>query len=264
MKKWNVASVRASKGVRKLGCCTAYDACFARLADEAGVPIVLVGDSQGMNCLGYETTLPVNMSDTLAAVAAVARGAKEALVVGDMPFGSYQVNPTEGAMNAIRIMKETGCDCLKLEGGEEIIDTVKKILDVGIPIMGHLGLRPQSINKYGTFAVRAQDKDEADKLINDAHLLEEAGCCALVIEKVPAELATKVASELSIPVIGIGAGHGVDGQVLVLQDMLGMDRGFSPKFLRRYADLSNIINDAVGQYIVDVKNVTFPNDQEEY
>ena len=179
-----------------------------------------------MAIAGNTTTLPITLDQMIYHATAVTRATKRALVVCDMPFGSYQVNPTEGAMNAIRIMKETGCDCLKLEGGEEIIDTVKRILDVGIPIMGHLGLRPQSINKYGTFAVRAQDEDEANKLIRDAHLLEDAGCCAIVIEKVPAKLATQVAGELSIPVIGIGAGHGVDGQVLVLQDMLGMDRGF--------------------------------------
>lgn len=249
---------------KKIAMLTSYDYTMAKLVDEAGVDVILVGDSASNVIAGNTTTLPITLDQMIYHATAVTRATKRALVVCDMPFGSYQVNPTEGAMNAIRIMKETGCDCLKLEGGEEIIDTVKRILDVGIPIMGHLGLRPQSINKYGTFAVRAQDEDEANKLIRDAHLLEDAGCCAIVIEKVPAKLATQVASELSIPVIGIGAGHGVDGQVLVLQDMLGMDRGFSPKFLRRYADLSNIINDAVGQYIVDVKNVTFPNDSEEY
>ena len=248
----------------KISMLTSYDFTTAGIVDAAGIDGILIGDSASNVMAGNHTTLPMTVDQMIYHARSVVRAVKRALVVCDMPFGSYQVNPTEGAMNAIRIMKETGCDCLKLEGGEEIIDTVKRILDVGIPIMGHLGLRPQSINKYGTFAVRAQDEDEANKLIRDAHLLEDAGCCAIVIEKVPAKLATQVAGELSIPVIGIGAGHGVDGQVLVLQDMLGMDRGFSPKFLRRYADLSNIINDAVGQYVTDVKNVTFPNDSEEY
>lgn len=237
---------------------------MAKLVDEAGVDAILIGDSASNVMLGNTTTLPITIDQMIYHAKAVVKATSRALVVCDMPFGSYQVNATEGVTNAIRIMKETGCDCVKLEGGEEIIDTVKKILDAGIPIMGHLGLRPQSINKYGTFAVRAKDDAEAEKLIHDAHLLEDAGCCAIVIEKVPAALAAKVASELSIPIIGIGAGHGVDGQVLVLQDMLGMDRGFHPKFLRRYADLSNIITDAVGQYVSDVKAVTFPNDQEEY
>ena len=192
------------------------------------------------------------------------RGVKRALVVCDMPFGSYQVNCTEGVKNAIRIMKETGCDCLKLEGGVEILDTVKRILDAGIPVMGHLGLTPQSINKFGTYSVRAREQAEADKLKEDARLLEEVGCCAIVLEKIPAQLASEVASQTRIPMIGIGAGHDVDGQVLVVADMLGMDQSFSPKFLRRYADLSTIIQDAVGQYVADVKSVSFPNDSEQY
>lgn len=249
---------------KKIAMLTSYDYTMAKLVDEAGVDAILIGDSASNVMLGNTTTLPITIDQMIYHAKAVVKATSRALVVCDMPFGSYQVNATEGVTNAIRIMKETGCDCVKLEGGEEIIDTVKKILDAGIPIMGHLGLRPQSINKYGTFAVRAKDDAEAEKLIHDAHLLEDAGCCAIVIEKVPAALAAKVASELSIPIIGIGAGHGVDGQVLVLQDMLGMDRGFHPKFLRRYADLSNIITDAVGQYVSDVKAVTFPNDQEEY
>ena len=197
---------------KKIAMLTSYDYTMAKLVDEAGVDVILVGDSASNVIAGNTTTLPITLDQMIYHATAVTRATKRALVVCDMPFGSYQVNPTEGAMNAIRIMKETGCDCLKLEGGEEIIDTVKRILDVGIPIMGHLGLRPQSINKYGTFAVRAQDEDEANKLIRDAHLLEDAGCCAIVIEKVPAKLATQVAGELSIPVIGIGAGHGVDGR----------------------------------------------------
>lgn len=249
---------------KKIAMLTAYDYTMAKLVDAAGVDAILIGDSASNVMAGNTTTLPITVDQMIYHARAVTRAVKRALVVCDMPFGSYQVNATEGVSNAIRIMKETGCDCVKLEGGEEILDVVKKILDAGIPIMGHLGLRPQSINKYGTFAVRAKDDAEAQKLIRDAHLLEEAGCCAVVLEKIPANLAKQVADELSIPIIGIGAGHGVDGQVLVLQDMLGMDHGFSPKFLRRYADLSTVITDAVGQYVSDVKNVSFPSDTEQY
>ena len=194
----------------------------------------------------------------------VVRAVNRALVVCDMPFGSYQVNCSEGVTNAIRIMKESGCDALKLEGGVEIIDTVKKILDAGIPIMGHLGLTPQSINKFGTYTVRAKEEREAEKLISDAHALEEAGCFAIVLEKIPANLAAQVASELTIPIIGIGAGGGVDGQVLVVSDMLGMTKGFSPRFLRRYADLNTVMTDAIGHYVSDVKSGDFPNDKEQY
>ncbi|MBD9112594.1 3-methyl-2-oxobutanoate hydroxymethyltransferase, partial [Bacteroides nordii] len=186
------------------------------------------------------------------------------MVVVDMPFGSYQGNSKEGLASAIRIMKESHADALKLEGGEEIIETVKRILCAGIPIMGHLGLMPQSINKYGTYTVRAKDEAEAEKLIRDAHLLEEAGCFALVLEKIPAELAKRVASELTIPVIGIGAGGDVDGQVLVIQDMLGMNNGFRPRFLRRYADLFTVMTDAISHYVSDVKNCDFPNEKEQY
>lgn len=249
---------------KKIAMLTSYDYTMAKLVDQAGIDVILIGDSASNVMAGNSTTLPITIDQMIYHAKAVCKATSRALVVCDMPFGSYQVNATEGVANAIRIMKETGCDCVKLEGGEEIIDAVRKILAAGIPIMGHLGLRPQSINKYGTFAVRAKDDAEAQQLLKDAHLLEDAGCCAIVIEKVPAKLAEKVASELSIPVIGIGAGHGVDGQVLVLQDMLGMDRGFKPKFLRRYADLTKIITDAVGQYITDVKNVSFPNDEEQY
>jgi 3-methyl-2-oxobutanoate hydroxymethyltransferase len=186
------------------------------------------------------------------------------MVVVDMPFGSYQGNSKEGLASAIRIMKESHADALKLEGGEEIIETVKRILCAGIPIMGHLGLMPQSINKYGTYTVRAKDEAEAEKLLSDAHLLEEAGCFALVLEKIPASLAERVAKELTIPVIGIGAGGKVDGQVLVVQDMLGMSKGFSPRFLRRYADLHTIMTDAIQQYVTDVKDSDFPNEKEQY
>ncbi|MBQ0088771.1 MAG: 3-methyl-2-oxobutanoate hydroxymethyltransferase [Prevotellaceae bacterium] len=249
---------------KKIAMLTAYDYSMANLVDSAGVDIILVGDSASNVMAGNTTTIPMTLEQMIYHARGVTRAVKRALVVCDMPFGSYQVNATEGVTNAIRIMKETGCDCLKLEGGEEIIETVKVILNAGIPIMGHLGLTPQSICKFGTYAVRAREEAEATKLIKDAHLLEEAGCCAIVLEKIPAELAGRVAKEVSIPIIGIGAGHAVDGQVLVLNDMLGMTKDFSPKFLRRYADLSTIITDAVGKYVDDVKKCDFPNDEEQY
>ena len=195
---------------------------------------------------------------------AVARGAKRALVVCDMPFGSYQVDRKEGVKNAIRIMKESGCDALKLEGGAEIIDTVKGILDAGIPVMGHLGLTPQSINKFGTYAVRAKEEAEAEKLLADARLLDDAGCFSVVLEKVPAKLAAEVSKAIGVPTIGIGAGSGTDGQILVVDDMLGMTKGFSPRFLRRYADLNTVMTDAIGQYVTDVKDCSFPSEDESY
>ena len=225
---------------------------------------ILVGDSASNVMAGNVTTLPITLDQMIYHAKAVVRATKRALVVCDMPFGTYQVNPTESVTNAIRIMKESHCDALKLEGGVEILDTVRKILDAGIPICGHLGLTPQSINKFGTYTVRAKEEAEAKKLVSDAHALEEAGCFAVVLEKIPAKLAAQVASELSIPVIGIGAGHQVDGQVLVVADMLGMTKGFTPKFLRRYADLATVMTDAIGQYITDVKSSDFPNDNEQY
>jgi 3-methyl-2-oxobutanoate hydroxymethyltransferase len=225
--------------------------------------IILVGDSASNVMAGSFTTLPVSLEQMIYHAKSVVRGTKRALVVCDMPFGSYQVNATEGVTNAIRIMKETHCDALKLEGGVEILDTVKRILDAGIPVMGHLGLTPQSINKFGTYAVRAREEAEAEKLVSDAHALEEAGCFGIVLEKIPAALTQKVVKELSIPVIGIGGGA-ADGQVLVIHDMLGMNKGFSPKFLRRYADLNSIMTDAIGRYITDVKNCDFPSPEESY
>jgi 3-methyl-2-oxobutanoate hydroxymethyltransferase len=194
----------------------------------------------------------------------VVNAVKRALVVCDMPFGSYQTGVHDGVSNAIRIMKESGCDALKMEGGEEILDTVKAILDAGIPVMGHLGLTPQSINKFGTYAVRAKEDREAEKLLRDAHLLAEAGCFAVTLEKVPAALAARVSDEISVPTIGIGAGNHCDGQILVVADMLGMTQGFSPRFLRRYADLNSVMTDAIGQYVTDVKSGDFPNEQESY
>lgn len=249
---------------KKIAMLTSYDYTMAQIVDGAGIDVILVGDSASNVMAGNSTTLPITLDQMIYHASSVMRGVKRALVVCDMPFGSYQVNPAEGVSNAIRIMKESGCDALKLEGGIEIIDTVKSILAAGIPVMGHLGLTPQSINKFGTYAVRAKEEAEATKLISDAHALQEAGCFALVLEKIPAVLAARVASELTIPVIGIGAGSGVDGQVLVVNDMLGMNHGFSPKFLRRYADLHTVITDAVGQYVADVKSVDFPNDNEQY
>ena len=249
---------------KKIAMLTSYDYTMAQIVDGAGVDVILIGDSASNVMAGNLTTLPITLDQMIYHATSVMRGVKRALVVCDMPFGTYQVSASEGVTNAIKIMKESGCDALKLEGGVEIIDTVKSILAAGIPVMGHLGLMPQSINKYGTYAVRAKDNAEAEKLISDAHALENAGCFALVLEKIPADLASKVASELTIPVIGIGAGSGVDGQVLVVNDMLGMNKGFSPKFLRRYADLHTVMTDAIGQYVSDVKNCDFPNQDEQY
>ena len=249
---------------KKIAMLTAYDYTTAQIVDAAGMDIILVGDSASNVMAGNMTTLPITLDQMIYHAKAVVRATQRALVVCDMPFGTYQVNPTEGVTNAIRIMKESHCDALKLEGGVEIIDTVKKILDAGIPVCGHLGLTPQSINKFGTYTVRAREQAEAEKLVSDAHALEEAGCFAVVLEKIPAKLAARVASEFKIPVIGIGAGGQVDGQVLVYADMLGLTQGFSPRFLRRYADLNTVITDAVGQYITDVKQGDFPNENEQY
>ena len=245
----------------KISMLTAYDYTMAQIVDGAGMDVILVGDSASNVMAGNVTTLPITLDQMIYHGKSVVRAVKRAMVVVDMPFGSYQGNSKEGLASAIRIMKESHADALKLEGGEEIIETVKRILCAGIPIMGHLGLMPQSINKYGTYTVRAKDEAEAEKLIRDAHLLEEAGCFALVLEKIPAK---RVASELTIPVIGIGAGGDVDGQVLVIQDMLGMNNGFRPRFLRRYADLFTVMTDAISRYVSDVKNCDFPNEKEQY
>ena len=248
----------------KISMLTAYDYTMAQIVDGAGIDVILVGDSASNVMAGNITTLPITLDQMIYHGKAVVRGVKRALVVVDMPFGTYQTSAYDAVTNAIQIMKITHADALKLEGGEEVIDSVKKIIASGIPVMGHLGLMPQSINKYGTYAVRAKDDEEAEKLIRDAKLLEEAGCFAIVIEKVPAALAERVAKELTIPVIGIGAGGGVDGQVLVVTDMLGMTNGFSPRFLRRYADLYNVMTNAISQYVEDVKNCDFPNEKEQY
>ena len=245
----------------KISMLTAYDYTTAGIVDGAGIDGILIGDSASNVMAGNGTTLPITIEQMIYHAKSVVN---RALVVCDMPFGSYQVDRKEGVKNAIKIMKESGCDALKLEGGLEIIDTVKGILDAGIPVMGHLGLTPQSINKFGTYAVRAKEDAEAEKLISDAKLLSETGCFSVVLEKVPSAIATRVSSEISVPTIGIGAGNGTDGQILVVDDMLGMTKGFSPRFLRRYADLNTVMTDAIGNYITDVKNSDFPNENESY
>lgn len=243
---------------------TAYDYSMARLIDGAGVDVVLVGDSASNVMAGHETTLPITLDQMIYHGASVVRGCARALVVVDLPFGTYQGN-SKGALNsAIRIMKECGAHAVKLEGGEEVLESVERILTAGIPVMGHLGLTPQSIYKFGTYVVRAKEEEEADRLRRDAKLLEQAGCFALVLEKIPAKLATEVAQSVSIPVIGIGAGGGVDGQVLVMHDLLGITKEFNPRFLRRYADLYTVITDAVGHYVKDVRSKDFPSEKEQY
>ena len=243
---------------------TAYDYSMAKLIDEAGMDVILVGDSASNVMAGNMTTLPITLDQMIYHAKSVIKGVKRALVVCDMPFGTYQGNSKEALASAIRIMKESHAEAVKMEGGAEIIESIERILCAGIPVMGHLGLTPQSINKFGTYNVRAKEEAEANKLIEDAKLLEQTGCFAIVLEKIPAELATRVSRSLTIPTIGIGAGNGCDGQVLVMHDMLGINKGFSPRFLRRYADLGTIIEDAVGNYIKDVKSTDFPNASEQY
>lgn len=248
----------------KISMLTSYDYTMASLVDRAGVDIILVGDSASNVVAGNVTTLPITLDQMIYHGKSVVKAVQRALVVVDMPFGTYQGSDIEAVNNAIHMMKITHADALKLEGGEEILPSVKRILAAGIPVMGHLGLMPQSINKFGTYAVRAKEEAEAEKLILDAKKLEEAGCFGIVLEKIPAALAERVAKELTIPVIGIGAGGGVDGQVLVVTDMLGMTNDFSPRFLRRYADLFTIVTEAVGHYVEDVKSGDFPNKKEQY
>ena len=248
----------------KISMLTAYDYTLAKIIDNAGIDIILVGDSASNVMAGHETTLPITLDEMIYHASSVVRAVDRALVVVDMPFGTYQGNSKKALDSAIRIMKETGGHTVKLEGGSEIIDSVKRILSAGIPVMGHLGLTPQSIYKFGTYTVWAKEEEEANKLIEDAKLLEEAGCYAIVLEKIPSKLAKKVAETLNIPVIGIGAGANVDGQVLVLHDMLGMNHEFNPRFLRRYLNLYDEITKGVKQYISDVKKVDFPNKDEQY
>lgn len=243
---------------------TAYDYTTAKIVDAAGIDVILVGDSASNVMAGHETTLPITLDQMIYHASSVIRAVDRALVVVDLPFGSYQGNSKEALNSAIRIMKESGAHAVKLEGGREVKESIERILTAGIPVMGHLGLTPQSIYKFGTYNVRAKEEEEAKRLLEDAHLLEKAGCFALVIEKVPAALAEKVASEVTIPIIGIGAGGGVDGQVLVYHDMVGLNNQFHPRFLRRYLNLYDDIKGAVGNYISDVKSRDFPNTNEQY
>jgi len=248
----------------KISMLTSYDFTMAKIVDGAGVDVILVGDSASNVMAGHETTLPITLDQMIYHASSVIRAVKRALVVVDLPFGTYQSDPKEALRSAIRIMKESGAHAVKLEGGREVKESMKRILHAGIPVMGHLGLTPQSIYKFGTYTVRAKEEEEARKLKEDAKLLEQLGCFALVLEKVPAKLAQEVAESLTIPVIGIGAGSGVDGQVLVMHDMLGMTHEFNPRFLRRYLDLHTEMTKAFEQYIDDVKSVDFPNEKEQY
>ncbi|MFZ4106628.1 3-methyl-2-oxobutanoate hydroxymethyltransferase [Flavobacterium sp.] len=248
----------------KISMLTAYDYTMAKIVDTAGVDVILVGDSASNVMAGHETTLPITLDHMIYHASSVVRAVQRALVVVDLPFGSYQSDPKEALRSSIRIMKESGGHAVKLEGGSEIKDSIKKILNAGIPVMGHLGLTPQSIYKFGSYTVRAKEDAEADKLIEDAKLLEKLGCFSLVLEKIPAHLAQKVAESISIPVIGIGAGGRVDGQVLVIHDMLGMNNEFSPRFLRRYLNLYEQMTTAIGNYVADVKSEDFPNANEQY
>lgn len=248
----------------KIAMLTAYDYSMARILDESGIDVLLVGDSASNVMAGHISTLPITLDQMLYHASGVVRGVKRALVVVDLPFGTYQGNSKEALASSIRIMKESAADAVKLEGGSEVLDSVARILSAGIPVMGHLGLTPQSIHKFGTYAVRAKEEAEAEKLLEDAHLLEEAGCFAIVLEKIPAKLAEQVARELRIPVIGIGAGGNVDGQVLVTHDMLGITSEFSPRFLRRYHNLFDEMQKAFQAYIADVKSRNFPNEKEQY
>ncbi|MCK9448292.1 MAG: 3-methyl-2-oxobutanoate hydroxymethyltransferase [Bacteroidales bacterium] len=248
----------------KIAMLTGYDYSMARILDEAGIDVILVGDSASNVMAGHKTTLPITLNEMIYHASSVVRAVHRALVVVDLPFGTYQGNSKEALQSAIRIMKESGANAVKLEGGEEILESVDRILTAGIPILGHLGLTPQSINKFGTYVVRAKEEKEAEKLRNDAKLLEEAGCFGIVLEKIPAQLAAEVTESLKIPTIGIGAGSKVDGQVLVLHDMLGINQLFSPRFLRRYHNLYDEIKTSVNTYIKDVKTVDFPNEKEQY
>jgi len=248
----------------KISMLTAYDYTMAKIIDHAGIDVILVGDSASNVMAGHETTLPITLDQMIYHASSVIRAIDRALVVVDLPFGSYQGNSKEALTSAIKIMKESGAHAVKLEGGREIKDSIERILSAGIPVMGHLGLTPQSIYKFGTYTVRAKEEEEAVRLMEDAKILEESGCFALVLEKIPAKLATEVAKSISIPVIGIGAGGGVDGQVLVTHDMLGMTHEFSPRFLRRYLNLYESMSNAFQQYIKDVKSKDFPNESEQY
>ena len=248
----------------KISMLTAYDYSSAKIVDESGIDVILVGDSASNVMAGNVTTLPITLDQMIYHAKSVMKAVKRALVVVDLPFGSYQGNSKEALASAIRIRKESHAEAVKMEGGAEIRESVERILCAGIPVMGHLGLTPQSINKFGTYSVRAREEEEARKLIADAKLLEEIGCFAIVLEKIPAKLAAEVSAQLTIPTIGIGAGGGTDGQVLVMHDMLGINSGFSPRFLRRYANLAEIMHNAIGRYVEDVKSGDFPSETESY
>ncbi|MCE6990744.1 3-methyl-2-oxobutanoate hydroxymethyltransferase [Dyadobacter sp. CY323] len=248
----------------KISCLTAYDYSMAGIVDAAGVELILVGDSASNVMAGHETTLPITIDQMIYHATSVVRAVKRALVVVDLPFGSYQGNSREALNSAIRIMKESGAHAVKLEGGLEIKDSITRILSAGVPVMGHLGLTPQSIYKFGTYTVRAKQEDEARKLLEDAKMLEEIGCFSMVLEKIPSTLTKKVSENVGIPTIGIGAGPHADGQILVLHDLLGINKAFKPRFLRRYADLNGVMTDAISNYIKDVKGKSFPNEQESY
>ncbi len=248
----------------KISMLTAYDFTMAKIVDSAGIDVILVGDSASNVMAGHETTLPITLEQMIYHASGVIRACKRALVVVDLPFGSYQSDPKEALRSAIRIMKESGGHAVKVEGGKEIKESIKRILNAGIPVMGHLGLTPQSIYKFGTYSVRAKEEEEAEKLMEDAKMLEKLGCFGIVVEKIPADLAMKVAQSVSIPIIGIGAGGGVDGQVLVIHDMLGMNNEFSPRFLRRYMNLFEDMSNAIGKYVSDIKSQDFPNANEQY
>ena len=248
----------------KISMLTAYDFSFAKIIDEAGIDIILVGDSASNVMAGHETTLPITLDQMIYHASSVVRAVNRALVIVDLPFGTYQADSKEALKSAIKIMKESGAHAVKLEGGYQAKESIERIIQAGIPVMGHLGLTPQSIYKFGTYEVRAKDKQEADTLLNDALMLEEIGCFSVLLEKIPNTLSKEVSSKLTVPIIGIGAGSHVDGQVLVLQDMLGMNKDFSPRFLRRYLDLDSLISNAVKKYSTDIKSGDFPNEEEQY
>jgi len=256
--------IRGMKGVEKITMLTSYDYTLARLADEAGVDTLLVGDSASNIVCGNQYTLPITVDEMIFLAKGVVRAAQHALVVVDMPFGSYQVNDDEAVRNAIRMVKESGADAVKLEGGREIADAIRRMVVAGVPVCGHLGLTPQSVNQLGGYGLRAKEEAEAEKLIADAKLLDEAGCFCIVLEKIPAALAERVTKAVSCPTIGIGAGAGTDGQVLVLHDMLGLNEGFKPKFLRQFAHLAEDVHKAVGEYVTTVKDGSFPSAEESY
>ncbi|MBR1877864.1 MAG: 3-methyl-2-oxobutanoate hydroxymethyltransferase [Paludibacteraceae bacterium] len=263
--RMTTAKVRQMKqNGEKIAMLTSYDFTLASLVDEAGIDMILVGDSASNVVCGNQYTLPMTVDEMIFLTKGVVRAAQHALVVCDMPFGSYQVSEEEGVRNAIRILKESGCDAVKIEGGEEVLPAIRHMIQIGVPVMGHLGLTPQSVNQFGGYGLRAKEEAEADKLLHDAKLLDEAGCFAITLEKIPAALAERVTQAVSCPVIGIGAGNATDGQVLVLHDMLGLNQGFKPKFLRHFANLAEEVKGAVGSYISAVKDLSFPSAEESY